>query len=259
MRLSVGQTTVRPMTSPLRILMLAGSMEARQLGAALLSAGHEVRALVSETPRGGAVLGVPFALHRQMNVQDVRAAAEDMGADVLIDASHGFDAAASEAGWQAAGALGLPVMRLARPLWQASESPRWHHAADVPAAMGLIAPGARVFSATGWDSLPGYAAFPGAKLLLRQTRAHSRPVPFPFVEPVFGLPPFTEDSEVQLFEGMGVDLLICRNLGGRASRPKLDAALRLGLDVILVDPPPRPEGLYCVQGIDAALGWLEAL
>lgn len=240
------------------IVLLAGSMEARTLSDNLVAQGHRLVILVTETPRSGQAKSMAHRLCRDIVAEDVIAAAKEVQARGILDAAHGFDARASNAGWAAAQQLELPMLRFARPLWRA-ESPRWRRAGSVVAAMRFISPGARVFSATGWDSLPEYADFPGARLLLRQTRETDRKTPFPFVEPVFGVPPFTVESELQLFEGMGVDLLICRNLGGAASRPKLDAALRLGLDVILVDPPARPAALRTVATVDEAMEWATTL
>jgi precorrin-6A/cobalt-precorrin-6A reductase len=56
-----------------------------------------------------------------------------------------------------------------------------------------------------------------------------------------------------------VDTLVCRNIGGAASLPKIDAARALGVRVIAVDRPALPEGLRVVAQVDAVLDWLDAL
>ena len=83
--------------------------------------------------------------------------------------------------------------------------------------------------------------------------------PFDFVTPVFGSPPFSVTEEVALFTELRVDVLICRNLGGLASRSKLDAAAALGLTVLLVDPPPLPPRASVVHTTTEALAWARAL
>jgi precorrin-6A/cobalt-precorrin-6A reductase len=176
--------------------------------------------------------------------------------DAVLDASHGFDSALTAAAHAGAVARNLPFLRLSRPVWPVTDLPGWHHVPDVAAARGLIAPEARVFAATGWASLPALQPFPGAKLLLRQTRPHQRPAPFEKVELVFGAPPFTRSSETALFKDLSVDTLICRNIGGAGSRPKLDAAADLGLTVILIDRPQRPDGIEEVCSAEAALDWV---
>ena len=236
--------------------MLAGSMEAREIAARLMAQGQEVVAVKSEAPRGPDPMPMPWKLIDTPGEADLRAAMA--GALAVVDASHGFDAAMSRAGHAAARALGLPYLSLSRPAW-GLEAENWQTAADVAAAMPLIPPGSRVFSATGWGSLPDYAAFPGARLMLRQTQRHDRKPPFDFVELVFGDPPFSVANETALFRARAVDLLICRNLGGRASRPKLEAALALGIGVILIDRPPLPDGTAVVHGVEEVLDWVAAL
>lgn len=239
-----------------RILLLAGSAEARRIAVALLERGLEVQALVSEPPRGPDPMPVSCRL---ISFDDVSDTAREMaGYDAVIDASHGFDGRMSRIGHAAAVTAGLPFVSLSRPGW-GLEAQNWREVADVPAALSFIGPGMRVFSATGWASLPDYAGFPGARLLLRQTTLHDRKPPFDFVEPVFGHPPFDTAQETALFRELGVDLLICRNLGGQPSRPKLEAAKELGLPVILIARPAGPAGAQVLDGVEAVLDWLAAL
>lgn len=239
-----------------RILLLAGSAEARRIARTLQAQGMDVVALVSEPPRGPDPMPVPCTLCR---FDDPSALARRMvGCDAVIDASHGFDGMMSATGQAAARRAGVPFVSLARPVWTL-DAANWHHAADVPAALALIAPRMRVFSATGWASLPDFAGFPGSRLLLRQTTRHDRPPPFDFVQPVFGDPPFDVAQEQALFQDLAVDLLICRNLGGLPSRPKIDAARKLGLPVILIDRPAPPKGAQVVSSIEAVLAWVADL
>jgi precorrin-6A/cobalt-precorrin-6A reductase len=239
------------------LMILAGSAEARALGAAVAKMGLNVRALVSEPPRGANPMSMPCTL---MNFDDVDAVVAQMrGCDAVLDASHGFDGAMTRVGHAAALRLGVPFLSYARPAWSLPSGAPWQTAPNTAAAMPMIAPGARVFSATGWASLPEHATFPGACLMLRQTHVHPRTPPFDFVELIFGDPPFSIESETALFRKLRADTLICRNLGGQASRPKLDAALALNMKVILVDRPALPPQVAYVTDLDAALAWVAAL
>ncbi|MGJ8545229.1 MAG: precorrin-6A/cobalt-precorrin-6A reductase [Sulfitobacter sp.] len=250
------------MAPGLTLLLLAGSAEAREIAIALQDqrfAGLSLRALLSEPERGTGPFPAPHETRRFANAGALQEHLQAGGITAVLDASHSFDARQSAQGFGAAQGLALPYLRLRRAPWQASGQPRWHHAPSVRAASGRVAPGARAFATTGWDSQSEFAGFPGEKLLLRQTSSHGRRALYPFIEPVFGLPPFTKASETQLFEEMGVDVLIARNIGGERSRPKLNAATALGLDVLLVDPPAAPEGAQVVSAVQDALDWLAAL
>lgn len=239
------------------ILLLAGSAEARRIAGALTQRGLSVRALVSEAPRGPNPMPVPFEL---IDFADATALAPHLaGCDAVVDASHGFDGQMTRTGFAAATQAELPFVALARDLWSVSESSDWTAVPNVRGAMPLIAKDARVFSAAGWASLSDCAAFPGARLLLRQTQLHDRAPPYPFVELVFGDAPFSAASETALFRERRIDTLLCRNLGGAPSRPKLDAALALGLRVILIDPPAAPVGAEVLHDVDAVLDWTRGL
>ena len=241
------------------ILLLAGSFEARCVAEALTARAVQYDAWLSEAPRGSAPMPQMPHLRQFDDSASLLEALQAGGFTAILDAGHVFDRAVTQRAYQAATALGLPYLRLARPAWQTEGHPRWQCAVDVEQANAMIPEGARVFCATGWDSLPAFDGFRGASLMLRQSRRHSRAAPYPFVKLVFGDPPFSVEDEKSLFALLGVDLLICRNLGGDASRTKLDAADALGLDVILIDRPQAPEGLPVVSGVDAALAWVDAL
>jgi len=239
------------------LMILAGSAEARALGVSASQMGFKLRALVSEPPRGTNPMPMPCTL---MTFDDVDAVMAQMrGCDAVLDASHGFDGVMTRVGHEAAKRLGLPFLSYVRLGWTLPTHAPWNTAPDTAAAMPMIAPDARVFSATGWASLPDYAAFPGACLMLRQTHVHPRTPPFDFVDLIFGDPPFTVQSETALFGDLHADTLICRNLGGLASRPKLDAALASNMKVILIDRPVLPPDVTFVDDLDAALAWLTSL
>lgn len=249
-----GAMTIRP-----HILLLAGSFEARRVAEALTARGLSYAAWLSEPPRGDAVMPQTPELRCFDDAQAMQAAMVQGKFTAVLDASHGFDRTITQQATQAAKALGIAYLRLERPVWDVAQNANWLAAADVSLANLMIAAGERVFCATGWDSLVDFTPFSGAVLMLRQTRRHTRPAPYPFVELVFGDPPFNAADEQALFTQLKVDTLICRNLGGAASRPKLDAAAALGLKVILIERPVPPQGLDSVECIDQAMAWIDAL
>jgi precorrin-6A/cobalt-precorrin-6A reductase len=242
-----------------KILLLAGSFEARRMAESLSNMGVTYDAWLSEAPRGDARMPQVPLLRRFDAPDEMREAAALGGYTAVLDASHVFDRSVTQQAVFATDVLGLPYLRLERPPWETDGHPNLRSAHDVAAANAMIGQGARVFCATGWDSVPEYAGFKGEVLMVRQTRRHARPAPFAFVKLVFGDPPFSAADEQMLFTKLKIDTLICRNLGGRASRPKLDAAQALGLDVILIERPRAPEGIPTVADIQSALKWVEAL
>lgn len=225
----------------------------------LSNKGVTYDAWLSEAPRGDARMPQVPLLRRFDGPDKMRNAVAQGGYTAILDASHVFDRSVTQQAVFAADVLGLPYLRLERPPWETDGHPNLRSATNVAAANAMIGQGARVFCATGWDSVPEYAGFKGEELMVRQTRRHARPAPFPFVKLVFGDPPFSAADEQALFTELEIDTLICRNLGGPASRPKLDAAQALGLDVILIERPRAPGGIPTVADIHSALKWAEAL
>jgi precorrin-6A/cobalt-precorrin-6A reductase len=64
------------------------------------------------------------------------------------------------------------------------------------------------------------------------------------------------DAEVALMRRHGIEILVTKNSGGRASVAKIEAARRLGLPVVLVRPP-QDAGLARTT-IDDVLAAIEA-
>ena len=82
----------------------------------------------------------------------------------------------------------------------------------------------------------------------------------PFVqgEALVQRPPFTLEAETTLMVESGITHLVAKNSGGAQTRAKLDAAVELGIAVILVERPvlPMVENVSTVSDI---LRWAEAI
>ncbi|UWR23789.1 precorrin-6A/cobalt-precorrin-6A reductase [Sulfitobacter sp. S190] len=244
------------MTTLPHILLLAGSFEARQVAEALCAAGIAYTPVVSELPRGGQPLPKPPQLRAFDGAQGLGAFVQETGLTAILDASHVFDRTLTQQAFGAARRLNMPYLRLERPAWDDAQCT---FVPDVRTACAAMTAGARAFCATGWESLPDMARFTGDRIFLRQTRRHDRAAPYPFVSLSFGDPPFDVAHERALFARLRITHLVCRNLGGRASRPKLDAALAMGLAPILIDRPSPPAGLPTVSQVAQAAAWAAAL
>ena len=67
--------------------------------------------------------------------------------------------------------------------------------------------------------------------------------------------PFDADDEEDLMRREGVEVLVSKNSGGDATAGKLVAARRLGLPVIMVERPPKPEVESVAISIRSCPGW----
>lgn len=239
------------------ILLIAGSAEAHEIAAALVQRGVQTQAILRRAERSFGPLAVSSRIWTPKSVDAMKGHLIAQGITAICDAGHGFDADISSLAAAAATDLGIPYLRVLRPSWHIK--PPAMRKASVAEAAQTIAPGARVFAATGRGTVQDFAPFQGACLFLRQTSANAR-APLPdFAQPVFGTPPFSQAEESALFQQLHIDTLICRNVGGTPSRPKLDAALALGLHTIVIDRPAPPPGHPRVAGVGDALDWLARL
>lgn len=174
----------------------------------------------------------------------------------VVDATHPF---AGRMGWNAARAcapLGLPLLRLDRPAWVAGPSDRWTPVATWDEAIDLIRHASkRVFLAVGRQELAAFAGLDTLWFLLRFAEdATPEPPPAHFTM-IADRGPFTLEGERALLQAHGIDIIVCRNSGGTAARAKLEAASALGLPVIMLERPLRPETL-CVNSAEDAATWV---
>lgn len=220
----------------MRVLILGGTSEARELAAALLARGD-----VPVTSLAGAVRE-PQRPPGELRVgalatpQDLTRLARDTGADAVVDATHPFAAGITAL---AARAL-IPVIHLHRPPWPERPGDRWTRVPDLAAAAAAIAPGRRVLLTTGRRGLEAFAQA-GAWFLIRSITPPGPPLP-PHHALLLDRGPYTLESERALLTRHAIDLIVTKDSGGAATEAKLAAARERGLPVIVVDRPPPPPG-----------------
>lgn len=232
--------------SPSRVLIVAGSAEARLLARQIPSA----RVHLCDAERSariwlqGATRGPVTA--PWLAAQRVTA---------VIEAAHPCDGATARCVAMAAQAVGLPHLQLVRPGWRATRRDRWVPLRDVAAAGSAMPTGARVFATVGRAELAGLRAFRGT-VLARMIGAECGPFPLPRGRFVPGEGPFSVADEIRLLRALRIDWLVLRNAGGAGGWPKLAAARHLGLRVAMIDRPARPRGAR-VETVKEALAWLQ--
>jgi precorrin-6A/cobalt-precorrin-6A reductase len=154
----------------------------------------------------------------------------------ILDVTHAFDTHTRRR-WAKPG---LPYARVARALWEPEPGDQWTTVDTIEDALAALPNGARVFAATGQGSGPVLAGH-GAPVFLRQLSKHDLPPPKNCTY-VFGAGPFDVAGEVAVLRELNIDVVLARNVGGPDSYPKLAAARELGLPVVLLRPPPLPDG-----------------
>lgn len=236
------------------LLVLGGTAEARALATALARAGIEAVVSLAGVTRAPAAMDLPVRIGGfggDAGFGDYLAVQEITG---VIDATHPFADVMSERAARICGARGMDYLRLERAAWAAGSGDLWHDVAGFGDLAALIPKSARVFLATGRQSLPllGELAV-GRHLYLRQIEP-AKVDALDGVEIVLGRGPFSIEDEVALLRKLRVDWLVVKNAGGAGGRAKLEAARMLGLPVALIERPVAVDGAM-VRDVEAALDW----
>jgi precorrin-6A/cobalt-precorrin-6A reductase len=235
-----------------RVLILGGTREARELAAALLARGDApVTSLAGATPEphrppGETVIG---ALATPHDLARLIHAAE---ADAVVDATHPFAERISAL----AADCPVPVLRLHRAPWQERPGDAWRRVPTLNAAAEQIPTGARVLLTTGRRGLQAFAPVGHAWFLIRTITPPDPPLP-PHHELRLDRGPYTVDSERTLIDRERISLIVTKDSGGEATEAKLRAARERRLAVIVVDRPAPPPGVPTVATVHEALARLK--
>jgi precorrin-6A/cobalt-precorrin-6A reductase len=243
----------------LRVLLLAGTAEARRLAAAAgalrgieLTSSLAGAVAVSLLPEGDVRIG-GFG-----GVEGLTGWLRDHETHAVVDATHPFATRMTQEAVAATAALELPLLVLRRPGWSAGPGDRWHRVPDMAAAAALVPRlGGRAFLATGPADFAAFAAAPGW-FLLRADALPTGPLPAQHLF-VHGPGLVTADAERALLREHRIEVVVCRDSGGDLTAAKLVAARELGLPVVVVDRPPAPDGVTTVATVEEAVDWLRAL
>eukprot|EP01037_Dinobryon_pediforme_P001882 gene1883-1913_t len=242
-----------------KVLILGGTTEASAL-AAWLAGRPDFHAMLSfaGTTKAPRPPPIPYRIGGFGGADGLATFLTAGGFTAMIDATHPFAAQMKRHAAQAAARTGIAATAVLRPGWTETDGDRWLRVADMTqAATALGIQPRRVLLTIGQKDL---AAF-------RNThhRTVLRSVDPP---PTVSLPegcsvitargPFDVDDERVLLRNHSIEILVTKDSGGTATQPKLEAARQLGLQVVMVDRPPPPQGVQTLPDADAAIQWLLA-
>ncbi|OAN60015.1 cobalt-precorrin-6A reductase [Sphingomonas sp. TDK1] len=178
------------------------------------------------------------------------------GVTHLIDATHPFAATMSANAVAASQAAGVPLLALTRPPWSPARGDRWTRVPDIAAAVAaLFGPPRNILLALGRMHVEDFAAQPQHHYVLRFVDHPGTAPALPNHHLVVDRGPFTVEGDRALMEAHAIDLVVCKNAGGRGAEAKLLAARALDVPVVMIDRPALPPRTEVTEPADA-LAWL---
>lgn len=236
------------------VLILGGTGEARALARHLAARG-DVRVTLSLAGRTGNPLPQAGEV-RVGGFGGAKGLADWLRArqvDVLADATHPFAARISANAVDAAGAAGVPLVRLERPQWERQAGDRWVDARDMGHAVALLGDTPRtVFLAVGRQEAGRFAASPQHRYIVRSVEPVEAADRIAGARYILDRGPFAEADERALLSAHGVEIVVAKNSGGDATYGKIAAARQLGLSVVMV-ARPQPPFAGAAASLDEAL------
>jgi len=245
----------------LNILLLGGSSEASAL-ASRLSGDARFTAVLSLAGRTASPKTSPIAqrLGGFGGVEGLADYIARQGVDAVVVALHPFAARMRANAVAAARLKATPLLILDRPAWRPQTGDRWTCVPDMAAAAAALGPKPRrVLLTVGRQDLAPFKDQPQHAYLARSIDAPVADDLPQDAEILLARGPFTPADERRLLSEGRIDIVVTKNAGASATEAKLTAARALGLPVIMVDRPPRPESAgddLFVSSVEAVWGWL---
>ena len=247
----------------MRLLILGGTTEASALARAVAT-NARIAATLSLAGRTARPATAPVAVR----VGGFGGAAglagylREAGIDAMVDATHPFAARVSRNAIAAAHEARVPLLRIARPAWQAVAGDQWREAADMAHAAALLGHvPQRVFLTVGQQDLAPFQMAPWHHYVVRSVEPPPPASLPPDAVTIQARGPFGLTEELALLRLHRIEVLVSKNSGGTATTAKLAAARAMGLPVVMVARPPDPptQPGQTVADAAAAMAWVTGL
>lgn len=219
----------------MKILILGGTAEARDLAERLTALGHDVTTSLAGRTRKPAMPAGQVRVGKFGGVPGLVGYLRAAGIERLVDATHPYAGLISVNAVSASQQSGVPLVRYMRPAWVEPDGAGWMHVPTLQAAAEALPVGANVFVTTGHAGLEHFVERDDCRMVARLIEP-------PTIElgPILWLddgPPYRLDDERRLFDRYGFTHLVTKNSGGERTWPKMVVAQERRVQVIVVARP----------------------
>jgi precorrin-6A/cobalt-precorrin-6A reductase len=174
----------------------------------------------------------------------------------VVDATHPFASRMSDNAIAACRATDTPLVVFTRPPWTREAGDRWIEVATIEEVVDALGQKPRTaFLTQGRLQLAAFARAPQHRYVVRAIDRPAEIDALPGCKLILARGPFSLADEAALMRNEGVEALVTKNSGGRATYAKIKAARVLGIEVVIVDRPPPPEA-EILHDLDAVMAWI---
>ncbi|TCP55796.1 cobalt-precorrin 6A reductase [Tumebacillus sp. BK434] len=252
------------------ILHLAGTGDARELAVLLRAAGHDLTASVVTESAANSLTeaGIPVRIGR-MTADDMAAYILANNIHLVVDAAHPFAEEAHKNAIAASKACGVPYVRFERETLTFEHNPRLHFVDDYAAAAEkaaelkgniMLTTGSKTLQIFTQRLLGAEGVTLTARMLPRldnMEKCAELGLEQKYIIAMQG--PFSKELNTALYRQYKTDVVITKESGQQgAVDEKVDAALELGLHVIVIGRPKLEYGV-AFHDFDDVLDHVNAL
>jgi len=235
----------------MRVLILGGTAEARELADRLVALRHDViTSLAGRTSRPMLPAGA-LRVGKFGGVPGLVGYMSAMGIERLVDATHPYAGLISVNAVAAGRQAGIPLVRLMRAEWVEPDDARWSHVPDIGAAARALPAGCHALVTTGHEGLEQLLARADCTFVVRLIEPPAEALPR-HARLLLDRPPYSLEDERALLRREEIGVLVSKNSGGEQTAAKVAAARELGIGVIMVDRPAYGPAVE-VATVDAAI------
>lgn len=238
----------------MRLFVLAGTEDGRELANALKQRGHDV--LVSTLTSYGAVLAQEQGLNARSGAMDAASLKELLKANsfvALVDATHPYAVQVKEMTKTVCADLALPYLRWERSALELPDHPLIHWAEDIPNAGQIAAElGQRILLTTGSNGLAEWVSLltmndkmlyvrvlPTSEVLARCESLGFKPYQI-----IAAQGPFSQEWDEAMFKQLKIEVVVAKESGKvGGTLEKVQACLRLNLPLVILKRPVSEKNL----------------
>lgn len=232
----------------MRLLVLAGTEDGRELAEALKRRGHEV--LVSTLTDYGADLALEQGLQVRSGAMDAQILTDlvkSRAFEAIVDATHPYAIKVKEMAKMVCEKQSIPYLRWQRSPLELESHPLIHWAEDIPAAARIASElGQRILLTTGSNALPEWVSLPSLKdkaLYIRVlptagVLARCESLGFKPNQIIAAQGPFSQEWDEAMFKQLSIEVVVAKESGKvGGTLEKVRACLSLGIPLVILKRP----------------------